>query len=106
MSTKIETIEGLFGEKIHYENGVKVGESWPGLFGGSYNHYDANGNYVGESMPGVFADQVHYDACGRHTGSSMRGIFMTHTIMDDGTGGETIDTLLGSESFLDFDPFE
>jgi len=106
MAKHISTVEGLFGEKLHYENGVKVGESWPGLFGGSWNHYDADGNYTGESMPGVIADQVHYDAQGNHAGYTMRGVLLHHTCMDDGTGGETIDTLLGSKSVFDFDPFE
>ena len=47
----IDTIEGLFGEKIHYKDGEKIGESWPGLFGGSWNHYDADGNPVVPEEP-------------------------------------------------------
>ena len=38
------TIDGLFGQRIHYhENGNYAGKSWPGLFEGSMEHYDANG---------------------------------------------------------------
>jgi len=105
MSSQIETIDGLFGEKLHYKDGEKVGESWPGLFGGTYNHYDRDGAFIGESMPGVFADEVHYDSEGRRRGVSCHGAVFTETWMDDGSSGETMDSVLGSESLFDFDPF-
>lgn len=41
------SVDGLFGQKIHYdENGNYAGESWPGLFEGSLEHYDANEQYI------------------------------------------------------------
>ena len=44
------SVDGLFGQKIHYdENGNYAGESWPGLFEGSMEHYDVNGQYAGYS---------------------------------------------------------
>ena len=102
MSDKIDTIEGLFGEKIHYRNGEKIGESWPGLFGGSWNHVDAEGYPIGSSQVGLFADQVHYDAEGNCTGYSNRGLFggMNH-YNEDGLVGYTHDTLWGETTGLD-----
>ena len=102
MSRHIETVEGLFGEKIHYENGKKVGESWPGLFSGSYDHYDADGNKVGHSDPGLFSDLNHYDEQGNYRGYSQRGIFggMDHYDEDDHIG-YTTDTLFGQASEFD-----
>ena len=48
MPKHFTSVDGLFGQKIHYdENGNYVGESWPGLFEGSMEHYDANGQYAG-----------------------------------------------------------
>lgn len=75
MSKQIKSIKGLFGLIIHYKGGVKVGESWPGLFSGSLNHYDAKGKYVGYSAPGIVADLFHYDERGRYTGESHSGFF-------------------------------
>ena len=43
MSDRIKSIKGLFGQNIHYKDGIKVGESWLGLFEGTQNHYDATG---------------------------------------------------------------
>lgn len=74
MLKHIETIEGLFGEKIHYQNGKKIGESWPGFFSGSYNHYDVDGNKIGSSDVGIFSDYDHYDVNGEYKGYSQRGI--------------------------------
>lgn len=100
----IDTIEGLFGEKIHYKDGEKIGESWPGFFGGSWNHYDAEGNPVGSSQVGLIADQVHYNADGEAVGYSNRGLFggMNH-YDDDGFAGHTFDTMYGQ--FTDLDGF-
>ena len=102
MPRKIETVEGFFGEKIHYENGVKVGESWPGLFGGSYNHYDSDGNYEGHSEVGLFNDYNHYDSDNNYEGSSMRGVFGGYDHYDsDGYAGHTRSTLYGEETTFD-----
>lgn len=71
------SIKGLFGQTIHYKDGVKVGESWDGLIPGTKNHYDANGSYVGRSDPGFFADQVHFDQHGNKLGDSWTDSFGT-----------------------------
>lgn len=47
MSKIIKSVKGIFGQLIHYEDSRYAGESWPGLFEGSYEHYDANGRYTG-----------------------------------------------------------
>ena len=97
----IETIDGFFGEKIHYKNGERVGESWPGLFGGSYNHYDTEGVCVGHSDVGVFADEVHYDENYNRLGCSYRGLFgTTHHYDDDGYCGYSIDKPLSTGTYL------
>lgn len=75
MKKQLKSSNGLFGQTVHYENGVKVGESWPGLFEGSQNHYDANGKYIGYSDRGIFADQVHYDERGNSIGETRTGFF-------------------------------
>ena len=75
MSKIIKSIEGLFGQIIHYEDGIKVGESWPGLFEDSQNHYDADGRYVGYSDRGMIADLVHHDAYGNYIGETHTGLF-------------------------------
>ena len=75
MSKIIKSIEGLFGQIIHYKDGVKVGESWPGLFEGSQNHYDAEGRYVGYSGRGMIADLVHHDEHGNYIGETHTGLF-------------------------------
>ena len=88
MSTRIETLDGLFGEKIHCIDGEKVAESWPGLFDGSYDHYNANGDYLGCSEPGVFTDLIHRASDGSMWGYSQRGVFggMDHYSNDDYLG--------------------
>ena len=102
MAEKIETLEGLFGEKIHYRDGEKIGESWPGLLGGSYDHYDAQGNPLGSSEPGLFADLEHYDARGEHVGSTQRGLLGTWEHYDrEGHWGTTNDTLWGETTWID-----
>lgn len=75
MSKIIKSIKGLFGQIIHYKDGVKAGESWPGLFEGSQNHYDAEGRYVGYSGRGIIADLVHHDEHGNYIGETYTGIF-------------------------------
>jgi len=102
MSKRIETVEGFFGEKIHYENGKKVGESWPGILGGSYNHYDADGNKTGESQVGVFTEYEHYNGDGEHVGYSQRSFFGDIDHYDDnGYTGHTGPTLFGEYTDLE-----
>ena len=105
MSKCVTTQKGLFGQLVHYEDGVRVGESWPSLFGGSWDHYSDEGTYCGHSEPGLFADLEHYDASGAHVGYSQDKLFCTDHVMDDGSSGYSVDTLCGSETFCDFDPF-
>jgi len=75
MSKRIKSIMGLFGQIIHYEDGIKVGESWPGLFGGSLNHYDADGKYIGYSDRGIVADLVHHNEHSNYIGETHTGLF-------------------------------
>lgn len=93
MSQRIKSIKGLFGQIIHYEDGVKVGESWPGLFSGTQKNYDASGRYVGYSSPGMIADLVHYDEHGKHIGSTCTGLFgqKKHYSANGGYIGATCD---------------
>ena len=74
MSRKIKSFKGLFGQIIHYKDGIKVGESWPGIFKGSYKHYDANGKYAGYSDPGIVADLIHHDKHGGYAGATYTGL--------------------------------
>lgn len=64
------TVKGLFGQLIHYKDGKRVGESWKGLFGDSYVHYNNQNEYVGRSDPGLLADQIHRDANGKYAGET------------------------------------
>lgn len=83
-----KSIKGLFGQTIHYKDGVRVGETWDGLIPCTKNHYDVHGNYVGRSDPGFFADQVHYDAFGRKIGDSWTdGFGVTRHYDNDGRAG-------------------
>ena len=102
----ITSVPGLFGETIHYdESGVKVGESWPGLFNGSMVHYGADGSYAGRSDPGLFAEFEHYDADGSHLGSTYHGLLNgmhVHYSDNDGYVGDTLDGLVSSDTDFDF----
>ena len=102
------SVDGLFGQKIHYdENGNYAGESWPGLLDGSMEHYDANGQYAGYSDPGLFADQVHHRFNGQYLGETWSGIAEGHKIHYDinGRAGDTWNGLIGSETDLADDIF-
>ena len=72
MKRRIKSHKGFFGQLIHYEDGIKIGESWPGLFEGSYEHYDANGKYVGYSDPGIVVDLIHHDEHGGYADTDKR----------------------------------
>ena len=103
----ITSVDGLFGQKLHYdEMGNLVGESWPGLFEGSWEHYDQNG-YAGYSTPGLFADQVHHNANGQYVGDTWSGIADEHKIHYDtkGYAGDSWDTLTGSSTDLNDDAY-
>jgi len=97
MSQRIKSIKGLFGQIIHYEDGSKVGESWPGLFSGTQKHYDASGRYIGYSSPGMIADLVHYDAHGNYIGETHTGLFgqKKHYSTDHGYIGKTWEAFSG-----------
>ena len=75
MSRRIKSIKGLFGQTIHYKDGIKIGESWRGLFEGSLNHYDADGRFVGYSDRGIIKDLVHYDEHGSYIGETHTALF-------------------------------
>ena len=100
MKRKIESIKGLFGQIIHYKDGVKIGESWPGLLDGSQNHYDADGRYVGYSDRGIFAEQVHHDEHGNYIVETHSGVFgqKKHYSIEHGYIGETWDGFAGDRT--------
>lgn len=75
MKRKIKSIKGLFGQTIHYEDGIKVGESWPGLFSGTQKHYDTSGRYVGHSSPGMIEDLVHHDKHSKYISETHRPLW-------------------------------
>lgn len=103
---KYTSIEGLFGQTIHYdENGNKVGESWPSLFGGE-EHYDTNGNFIGSSERGLFADRVHYDANYNHVGETYTGLFGSKQHYGtSGKIGSSWQGIAGTESYMNDDFF-
>lgn len=108
MSRRIKSIKGLFGQTIHYSDGIKVGESWPGLFSGIQKHYDANGRYVGYSTPSMIVDSVHHDERGGYIGETRLGFFgqKKHYSVDHGYIGETWDGFAGDATDLvDSDDF-
>ena len=97
MSKRIKSIKGLFGQIIHYEDGIKVGESWPGLFEGSQSHYDADDRYIGYSDRGMIADLVHHDEHGNYIGETHTGLWgqKNHYSADQGYVGETWNSFIG-----------
>lgn len=100
MSKKIQSIKGLFGQLIHYCDGRYIGESWPGLFEGSYDHYGEHG-YAGYSDPGIMADLVHHDAYGAYVGETHDAIFgQKHHDGIDGYVGSSWDGVLGENTDL------
>lgn len=108
MSKRIKSIKGLFGQIIHYKDGVKVGESWPGLFSGSLNHYDAKGKCIGHSDRGIVKDLIHYDEYGRYTGETHSGFFgdKKHIDADHSYIGETRNGFTGDTTeFMESDDF-
>ena len=103
MSEHLTTVDGLFGQKIHYDsNGNYAGESWPGLFSGSYEHYDASGQYAGYSDPGLFADLVHHGPTGQYLGETWQGALPGHHIHygTDGVAGDSWDMPFTTETDL------
>jgi len=101
MKKRIHTIKGFFGQLLHYQDGVKIGESWSGLFQGSYDHYDANGQYAGYSDPGIVADLVHHDEHGSYVGETHSGLFDQKIHYDtQGYAGSSYDGLFGDHTDL------
>lgn len=103
MKRRIKSVKGVFDQLIHYENGIKVGESWPELFKGSYEHYAVNGKYAGYSAPGIVADLVHHDEHGGYAGATYTGFFgqKKHYDADCGYIGETWEGFTGDTTDLD-----
>ena len=99
-----KSIKGLFGQTIHYKDGVKVGESWDGLIPGTKNHYDVNGSYVGHSDPGYLADDVHYNQHGGRIGESWTDDFgTTRHYNDRGFTGVSYRGIVGETSRISDD---
>lgn len=107
MNRKIKSHKGLFGQLIHYKDGIKIGESWPGVFEGSYEHYDANGKYAGYFDPGIVADLIHHDEHGGYAGATYTGLLgkKKHYSTERGYVGETWEGLICETTALmdDFD---
>ncbi len=102
--SRLETIKGFFGQFIHYKDGVRVGESWPGMIDGSYNHYDQSGNYAGYSDPGFFAEQAHHNAQGGYVGETWTDDFDVSRHYDDrGPAGESFQDSFGVTHTFMFD---
>ena len=98
---RIKSYKGIFGQIEHFENGVKIGESWQGMFEGSYKHYDADGSYMGRSDRGFIADQVHRDEYGSYIGETHTGLFAQKKhYSENGFAGKTWDDLLGGTTTL------
>lgn len=106
--SRFHTIKGLFGQLIHYKDGVRVGESWQGLFDNSYRHYSNTEGYVGRSDPGLFADQVHRNANGEYQGESWKDDFgITRHYDQNGFAGSSHEDLFGGTTTDLFDdPFD
>ena len=98
----IKSIKGLFGQMIHYKDGVKVGETWEGFIPGTKNHYNAAGTYAGSSAKGFLADEVHYDRHGRYVGESWKDAFgTTRHYNDRGRAGTSYEGIIGTTSVFD-----
>ena len=106
MKRRIKSVKGLFGQLIHYEDGIKTGESWPGLFEGSYEYYDANSKYAGYSDPGIVADLVHHNKHGGYAGTTYTGLLgeKKHYSTKHGYVGETWEGFFGETTALMDDP--
>lgn len=106
---RYETVKGLFGQLIHFQDGQKVGESWDGLISGTRNHYDASGSFVGSSAQGILSDEVHYNARGERIGDSHTGLFgaTNHYSADSGYVGSSYQGVFSNVTDLrdDVDPF-
>ena len=102
MKRRIKSVKGLFGQLIHYEDGMKTGESWPGIFRGSYDHYDANGKYAGYSDPGIVADLIHHNEHGGYAGTTYTGLLgeKKHYSAECGYVGESWEELVGETTTL------
>ena len=102
MKRRIKSVKGLFGQLIHYEDGIKTGESWPGLFEGSYEHYDANGKYAGYSDPGIVANLVHHNEHGGYAGATYTGLLgeKKHYSTERGYVGESWEGLVSETTTL------
>lgn len=102
--SRFHTEKGLFGQLIHYKDGVRIGESRPGIVEGTYNHYSDEKGFVGSSDPGLFADQIHRDAYGCYAGESYdrpSGISLHYN--QNGFIGESHDSIFGGTTTNIFD---
>lgn len=96
---RYHTVKGLFGQLIHYKDGVRIGESRPSIIKGVYNHYSDDNGYVGHSAPGLFADQIHRDAYGRYAGESWEDNRGNATHYDDyGIAGTSHNSIFGGSN--------
>lgn len=98
---RIKSIKGLWGQIIHFKNGVRVGETWDGIIPGSKKHFDADRSYAGSSTSGFIADQVHYNQHGGHIGESWTDDFGTTRHYDaNGRVGTSYDGIMGTTSHI------
>ena len=97
----IKSVKGLFGQIIHYKDGVKIGETWDSFIPGIKNHYDANGSYVGHSAKGFIANEAHYNRYGSYEAASYDGAFgAVHHYGADGSHGVSTDGLFCTNTYL------
>lgn len=96
MSKRISSIQGLFGETLHYnEDGDYLGYSVEGLLGETL-HYNASGEQTGFSCEGAIADAVHYDADNNEVGYDVEGMLgVHHYSCDDGYAGYSVEDEFG-----------
>jgi len=97
-----KSIKGLFGQTIHYKDGVRVGETWDGLLPGTKKHYDSDGRYAGSSSTGLFADEVHYNEYGGRVGETWKDDFgFSHHYDDQGKIGTSYDGFTSTITIFD-----
>ena len=102
MSKRIKSMNGFFGQILHFKDGIRVGESWPGLFNEFLNHYDTGCRDIGYSDRGMITDLVHHNEHGGYAGATYTGLLgeKKHYSSDGVYIGETWEGLVGKTTAL------
>jgi len=103
MYQRFKTIKGFFDQLVHYKDGIKVGESWPSFFKGSYTHYDTDGSSIGYSDPSLFGSYVHHNEFGGRIGETWTDDFgvSRHYSADKGYIGSSYDGFVSRTTHID-----